>query len=145
MEFNNLSLIQNIGSTCQEQFIEKTTHIIEPQIYFFIMVLIYVVSIIVHELTHYFVLKKYDRNCKIEFFYEHKELGTFCGVTSEIDVPKLKRNEKVAIYTSGLLGGGLFIIISSFFIGSGALLLLLPHIYGSRLDLKAFYTSHNEK
>jgi len=103
---------------------------------FFFSFLVYIVAVVCHELGHWFIMLRYNPNAKI--YIKRKGIGLQLQTGTEQDYVILEKQEKLALYTFGIIGG-LFPIILAGFVHDLYLLVLPAYFVGTYRDFQLIY------
>lgn len=99
----------------------------------------FILSIVVHELGHWFALRKYRPLANIMFGVKGGDNKIFLGTGNEFDYIKLTKEQKLVVYISGFISGLIPIVVFAITFGDWVYLILAPYIYGSLKDIKLIY------
>ena len=103
-----------------------------PQIIFYAYC-IFIVAVIVHEVGHYLVLRKYSPNTSIKIYFDKWLPHIQTGVQEDYDV--LTPSQKIEVYIWGIIAG-LIPIVLAFLVHPIYFVLLGPYFVGLMNDLK---------
>jgi hypothetical protein len=131
MSYNlsNIGLSNEVSNLCEITIQEFT-----KSQFFFLGLMTYLLSIVFHELGHWFMLWANGR--KTAFYFGFKNNRLFCGTGDHLDYIGLDNESKNSIYAVGILTGLIPIALVSFLFNPAYWILLAPYILGCWKDIK---------
>ena len=119
----------NITPTAPDVSYIVTSNVLDPFAAFFYSICILITAMMIHELGHYIILRKYNKDAAIEFFIKGKpqlRTGSVAGLSNQ---------EKIQVLAGGV-AAGMFIIIMALQVHQFFTLLIAPYILGCMRDFK---------